>query len=76
MTAVPFDTLELARRLRDEAHFTPEQAEGAARAIAEAMRDQVATKADLVDLEHRLTIKLGAMQAVLVALVAALVKLL
>lgn len=76
MTAVPFDTLELARRLRDEAHFTPEQAEGAAPAIAEAMRVQVATKADLVDLEHRLTIKLGAMQAVLVALVAALVKLL
>ncbi|MEO5337406.1 MAG: hypothetical protein H7841_11015 [Magnetospirillum sp. WYHS-4] len=54
MTAVPFDTLELARRLRD----------------------QVATKADLMDLEHRLTIRLGAMQAVLVALVAALVKLL
>jgi hypothetical protein len=33
MTAVLFDTLELARALRDKAHFTPEQAEGAADAM-------------------------------------------
>jgi hypothetical protein len=48
MTAVPFDTLKLARALRDKAHFTPEQAEGAADAIAEAVQTDLATKADLV----------------------------
>jgi hypothetical protein len=47
MTAVPFDTLKLARALRDKAHFTPEQAEGAADAIAEAVQTDLATKADL-----------------------------
>ncbi|MEA2775992.1 MAG: hypothetical protein QOF90_1398 [Acetobacteraceae bacterium] len=43
MIAVPFDTLKLARAL----HFTPEQAEGAADAIAEAVQTDLATKADL-----------------------------
>jgi hypothetical protein len=47
MIAVPFDTLKLARALRDKAHFTPEQAEGAADAIAEAVQTDLATKADL-----------------------------
>ena len=30
MTAVPFDTLRLARKLRDDAHMPQEQAEGVA----------------------------------------------
>lgn len=55
MGRVIFDTLGLARRLRDRAGFRPEQAEEAAQAIADAMSDQVATKADLADLKADLT---------------------
>ena len=47
MTAAVIDTLALARKLRDKAHFTPEQAEGVAEAINEMLAEQVATKADL-----------------------------
>jgi len=47
MSAVAFDTLALARNLRDRAHFTQEQAEGVAESINEMMGDQLATKADL-----------------------------
>jgi len=43
MSAIPCDTLKLARCLREKAHFTPEQAEG----VADAFQDQVATKDDL-----------------------------
>ena len=42
-----FDTLRLARNLRDKAQFSPEQAEGVADALAEAMQGDLATKADL-----------------------------
>ncbi len=42
-----FDTLRLARTLRDKAHFTTEQAEGMADAMAEALQGDLATKADL-----------------------------
>ncbi len=54
MTAVPFDTLKLARALRD-ATFSPEQAEGAAHAIAEAVQTEFATKPDLRDFEAALS---------------------
>ena len=47
MNAIPFDTLKLARALRDKAHFTTEQAEGAADALAEAIQSDLATKTDL-----------------------------
>lgn len=51
MNAIPFDTLKLARRLRESAGFTPEHAEAAAEAFAEAMSSSdVATKADLKEL--------------------------
>jgi hypothetical protein len=36
MSAVPFDTLKLARKLREQAGFTLEHAEAAAEALAEA----------------------------------------
>ena len=42
-----FDTLRLARSLRDKAQFTSEQAEGMADALAEAMQGDLATKTDL-----------------------------
>ena len=76
MPLVPFDTLELARRLKSDGGFSPEHAEGTARALADALSSQVATKMDLLDLEQRITIKLGAMMAASIAAVAALVRLL
>jgi hypothetical protein len=51
MTAAAFDTLRLARALREKAKFTPEQAEGLADAMAEAMQGDIATKADIEGLK-------------------------
>jgi hypothetical protein len=47
VSVVAFDTLKFARSLRDKAKLSPEQAEGFADAIAEAMQGDLATKADL-----------------------------
>lgn len=47
MSAAAFDTLRLARALRDKAHLTAEQAEGFADAISEALQSDLATKVDL-----------------------------
>jgi hypothetical protein len=59
MSAVPVDTLKLAERLQ-AGGFTAEQARAAASALAEvAAGAEIATKRDLVDLEQRLTIRLG-----------------
>jgi len=72
VTVVPFDTLKLARQLRDKAGFTPEHAEAAAEALAEAVGGaEIATKADLRDLEQRLTIKFGGMLMIAVGILAA-----
>ncbi len=78
MTATTFDTLAYARRLR-EAGVPELQAEAQAAALADALRQnagELATKADLRELELRLTIKLGAMLVVATGVVATLVKLL
>jgi hypothetical protein len=75
MSAIPFDTLKLARALRDKAHFTAEQAEGVADALAGAFQDRVATKDDLALLEQRLTIKIGGMLVIAVGVLTALLKL-
>lgn len=75
MSAIPFDTRKLARKLRDKAHFTPEQAEGVADALADAFQDSIATKDDLSLLEQRLTIKIGGMLVVAVGVLTALLKL-
>jgi len=82
MGAVPFDTLALARKL-EAAGFDPKQAQDTAAALAEVLSEQVATKhdinelrAELREVEQRLVIKLGAMIAAAVAVVAILVKLL
>ncbi len=51
MSAVAFDTLKLARKLRDTAHMPQEQAEGVADALAEAMSGaELATKSDIREL--------------------------
>src|ERR1700740_2993080 len=52
MTTVPFDTLKLATALRDQAHFSAEQAEGITRALGEAFEERVATREDISDLKH------------------------
>ncbi len=54
MIVAAFDTLKLARALRD-ADFTPAQAEGAAGAIAAAIQSDLATKADLMMVKSELT---------------------
>ena len=55
MAAVSFDTLKLARKLRDTAEMTQAQAEGVADALAEAMSGaELATKSDLVAVETAL----------------------
>lgn len=50
MATAPFDTLKLARALRDRAGFSQEHAEAAADALAEAVTDEIATKHDIRDL--------------------------
>ena len=63
MTAVAFDTLKLARTLRDTAHMSQDQAEGIANALAEAMSGaELATKGDLRELELRLDVRFKAME--------------
>jgi len=74
MSAVPFDTLKLADRLQ-AGGFSPEQSRTAASALAEAMAGaELATKADLRDLEQRLTIRLGGMLVVAVGVILAAIR--
>jgi hypothetical protein len=76
MAGVAFDTLKLARRLRDKAGFTPEHAEEAAEALVEAVGGaELVTKTDLHvalrDLEQRLIIKVRGMMIVAVGIILA-----
>jgi hypothetical protein len=67
--AMPFDPLKLARRLASAG--LPAQRPGEmAEAIAEAV-SQLAIKADLHDLEQRMTIKFGGMIVVAVGVILA-----
>jgi hypothetical protein len=54
MSALLFDTLRLSRTLRDKGHFTTEQAETLAEALSEASQNDLATKADIAQLEAKL----------------------
>ena len=61
MSAVAFDTLKLARKLRDTAQMTQAQAEGVADALAEAMSGaELATKTDLAHAVAQVETSLGA----------------
>jgi hypothetical protein len=89
MAAITFDTLKFANTLK-EAGVSAAQAEAEAMALSEVLEinlKELATKEDLKheadglrrdmrEMEQRLTIKLGAMLAFAIGLVAALVKLL
>lgn len=63
MAAAPFDTLKLARALRDKAGFSQEHAEAAADALAEAVSEQVATKQDIRDVHSEIEALRTEMQA-------------
>ncbi len=77
--SVNFDTLAYAKKMKSVG-FTEEQAELQAETLAEIIDEKLATKQDLKELEvrlkHDLTLRLGAMMASSIAIVAALVKLL
>ncbi len=82
MAAITFDTLKFANRLKS-AGVPPAQAEAEAEALAEvfdlAGRDLVTKEyldSRLIQLEQRMTIKLGALMVAAVGSVAALVKIL
>lgn len=62
MTAIAFDTLRFAKRLK-EAGFTEQQAEALAIAEAELIADNLATKRDLKDLEGVLQRDLAQIEA-------------
>src|SRR5262245_36272407 len=62
MTTVPFDTLKLATALRDQAHFSAEQAEGITRALGEAFEERVATREDISDLKHSVNEDISALK--------------
>ena len=73
--AMAFDTLAYSKRLI-EVGVPQRQAEVQAETFAEIIDDQLTTKQDLKELELRLTVRLGAMMATSIAVVATLVKLL
>jgi hypothetical protein len=52
MSSLTFDTLKLAQRLRDEAKYTPEQAESTASVLSDTLAEwrelqELATKSDI-----------------------------
>jgi hypothetical protein len=53
MSAIAFDTLKFAKRLK-EAGFMEQQAEALAAAEAEFIEDNLATKRDIVDLKREI----------------------
>lgn len=78
MNAITFDALKYAKRLQ-EAGFTQKQAEEQASALSEVMEvnlKDLVTKSDLIQLEQRMTIKLGTMLTIAVGAMVALTKLL
>jgi hypothetical protein len=84
MSTVLFDTLKLADRL-EAGGFTPSQAHAASSALADAFQDQVATKSDIaelktelkaefVQLEQRMTIRLGGMLVIIAGILLAAIR--
>ena len=89
MATITFDTLKFANRLKS-AGVLPEHAEAEAEALSEVFEanlKELATKEDikhleerldgkLIQLEQRMTIKLGALMVIAVGAVATLIKIL
>ena len=81
-TTLAFDTLAYSKKLK-AAGVPEKQAEVQAEAFAEIIDERLASKQDVLmlqrdmkELEMRLTIRLGGMMALAIAIVATLVKLL
>ncbi len=64
MSAITFDTYRVAKTLQTRG-FTAEQAEGVIEAMREIDTTQVSTKADLREMELRMTVRLGGMMMAL-----------
>ncbi|AWB23599.1 DUF1640 domain-containing protein [Methylobacterium currus] len=62
MASVAFDTLTFARTLRDKAQLSPEQAEGFAVAVSEAVQGDLATKSGLQTLDTGLRHEMQALR--------------
>jgi hypothetical protein len=63
MTAVAFDTLKFARALREMAKLSPEQAEGLADALVDVFDGNLATKADIRDVQADIQVVRGDVEA-------------
>jgi multidrug resistance efflux pump len=59
MTAVAFDTLKFARALREKAKLSLEQAEGLADALVDVFDGNLATKADIRDVQADIQVVRG-----------------
>ena len=73
MPSLAFDTLKLAVDLRDKAHFSHVQAEGAAESIADAIEAHVATKEDLRAMKAELLLAITAAQVDIIRKMVAIV---
>ena len=74
MSTTTFDKLLYLETLK-AAGVSENEARAHAHALNEALRDSVATKSDLREMELRLTVKLGGMLAAGIAITATLIKL-
>lgn len=72
MARLSFDTLAFVKRLAAAGMDAP-QAEAFAEALTEHAFTEVATKSDLKELELRLTLRMGAMSAAIVAILGAMI---
>ncbi|HEY8065041.1 MAG TPA: DUF1640 domain-containing protein [Methylosinus sp.] len=70
---IAFDTLKFVEKL-EAGGFTHEQAKAAAEAFAEATSQELATKADLRELELRMTVKLGGLTVVATGILLAAIR--
>jgi len=73
MSAIPFDTLKLARRL-EAAGFSAKQAGDTAEALAEAVGEEMTTKNDLEILKRDLKIWFGSVLVVAVGVILAAIR--
>ena len=73
--ALAFDTLAYAKKLK-QAGVPEQQAEMHAEALATIVDEKLATKRDLKELEMRLTIRVGAIAAGAITILAILIKIL
>lgn len=74
MAQFAFDTLAFVKRVA-AAGMSARQAEAIAEALTEHAFTDFATKTDLKELELRLTLRMGAMSAAIIAILGALITL-